>query len=203
MPHLLGSSSPCSPLFPLSQGLQALGPIYPCSLGPAFPSQAGEMSDPDVSRVTPSRSEHCKQTLAPHAGDGTPWVQDVGGDQSSQRHRGVEGELFSPTYHSSPFSSIGGKGLCCLLPPLHGFLCAGFLGSTINSFNSSQCLVLVFFLQWSLHPFSLHPLGCPWVRLPLARNLVESLSSAGPCQKVSYCLSSPQPYEVGVLSPFY
>lgn len=49
------------------------------SSGPGFPSQAGEMSDPDVSRVTPSRSEQCKQTLAPHAGDGTPWVQDVGG----------------------------------------------------------------------------------------------------------------------------
>lgn len=31
------ASSPCSTLFPLSQGLQALGPIFPCSLGPGLP----------------------------------------------------------------------------------------------------------------------------------------------------------------------
>lgn len=169
MLHLLGSSSPCSPLFPLSQGLQALGPISPCSLGPGFPSQAGEMSDTDLSRATPSRSEQCKQTLAPHAGDGTPWVQDGShqSHQSSQRHQRVEGELFPPTYHSSPFSSSCGKGLCCPLTRSMDSFVQGFLGSTINSFNSSQCLVLVFFLQWSLHPFSLHLLGCPWVPLPL------------------------------------
>lgn len=67
VPHLLGSSRPCSPF---SHSPRAHLPLEPISLskwGPGPSTQAGGMSDTDVSRVTP-----CRQSSGNKA---WPWPQ--------------------------------------------------------------------------------------------------------------------------------
>ena len=58
--------------------------LPPAVWGLGSPNQAGEMSDTDISRVTPAdQSDVTKLGLGPRygprTGDGTPWVRDVRG----------------------------------------------------------------------------------------------------------------------------
>lgn len=111
----------------------------PAVWGLGFPSQAGEMSDADVSRVTPCRSQQCKQSWVPAPGVGLALVMAPlgskmrGAFRTASTIRELKWSCFLPPT-MDPFSLqvVGRACAAASRCPMDSFV-RGFLGRTIKS----------------------------------------------------------------------
>lgn len=128
---------------PSSQSPRAsehLSPLAPAVRGLGYSSQAGEMSDADMSRVTPCPSEQCRQSLAPVPAMGLTLVMAPlgprcwGAVRAASAIRELKRSCFLPPTMAPSSLQVVERGCAVRLLPVPWIPLCGLLGQDNKEF---------------------------------------------------------------------